>query len=483
MHKKSLLWPLVFVLIFFSVALFRHNHSLFNTFDTGLYLQLAVNYIINGSLASSVTGANNFLSIHFQPSFLLISPLLAIFPNPIMSAFIAIGSILIGVMIFHRETKTSNVWLAVITCIFVLHPSISGRIWYNFAPDIMAIPALIWLAFRLDNREPKPWIIWVLVLAWSGGCKEILWVVGAWVCLIRAWYVREERYMQLLLSVAQIAIFCFLYFFWMPGHSNGVNYFYQSFYFPNGFENYLDAFFILLSNLFSLRSIKTISLLIFATGFIPFIKFRISSLGAIPGMAVILLSHSGQIHHIGNHYLIPVLPFLLVAGIHNADLATKFFARVRPTKWWLIIPAMLLTIFYNGIVDSLALGIMNSRTVHFREDARHFAQNYVSVDYPLLIDGGLQPHIPEVQTSIVLLNFTGNPHFLTAEEMNESFYVLTSTRLKNIENCSQVKIGSNLDVNLKYFQKLCLRVKSDAKELVHYDESGITGYFVQKRRL
>ena len=143
-QKRNIL-GVAFFLLFVSLiyGFYRGYRSLFHSFDTGLYLQLAHNFFSNLSLESSLVGEKNFLSHHFQPTFIVFTPIIYLFPYTYTLSILAFMCIAISTYFIVKNIKFTHTYQVLLLFPFILSPAAVGRVWANFCPDIFPVSLFI----------------------------------------------------------------------------------------------------------------------------------------------------------------------------------------------------------------------------------------------------------------------------------------------------------------------------------------------------
>jgi len=456
---------------------------LIDAFDTGIYLQVAHNLTAHGTFASSLTGESNFMAHHFQPVVALLTAPLALAYRPLTLLVLDALAVAVTVVILLR--KNSAVGLPVVTSTIVLamlfHPAIAGRIDHSFSPDALALPAFAWMASSLEGGPSQSRIgSWMIAIVWAGICKETFWIINGAVLL--AVFLRTRRLGWLVGSAACAVIFTLLFGWWMPAHTDLPAYYGLSYYFtPEESQSLGSVLRALLGNVFSSRSLVSCLTLVWMTLALGFIRPRWTWIPAGVALGFVVIARSDLVHHPANHYLLPVLPFLAVAAMHNAKTLARRASRWRiDHKYGMFMALMPLayTLFFSGgIIYSLATISGTPKRAFLRQDIADFSKKFLSNETSLIVDSSLQPALFNHQDLTVLLNFSGNPRLLNSHELNAAHTLLTTVELKKLDDCHAVQVGGDeLHVNYDFFIKLCERVKSDGELLGVWEQSGLVGY-------
>jgi uncharacterized membrane protein len=481
--------PVAFLIAcFVLVGALRDIYVLVDAFDTGLYLQWLNGYWQNGTLSSSVTGEDNFLAHHFQPIALLFSPLATFFARPVTLYLLSAAAIGLSWWIGRKYFLKNHRWYNGVFLLLVAHPAISGRLWFSFVPDILAFPAFFWMALQLSNPvtlrlDGRNCILWICAFLWAGLAKETFWLTNAVVAVVAFIRLQNSSRAKLffaVLAMIHVSMFLVLFLSWMPANTNMASYYGLTFYFgPNASTDLSPVSLViqLAHNFFSLTTLKTLLHLIFLTCAVFFLRPSVVWLAALPGLGLILLSSSSQLHHPANHYLIPVLPFLFVPAFFAQERYGRIMARIPRgigPAYWSLIPIGFAVFMSYGIVDQVINIVTNKKIAYLRDDVQIAKIQHLGTSDHLVVDGLLQPLFPEYENVTVLLGHIGNPKRLDLKQLSVPLKIVTTVDLKAIADCSTVRVGAeHLKVDYQYFQELCLLVQSRAIALAAYKDSGL----------
>lgn len=488
---KMPLAALLAIAIFFLAGAIRDRATIVDAFDTGLYLQWLHGFWSNGSLASSITNETNFLAHHFQPIALLLSPLLAFGGRPLTLFLVSALTVAVAIRIFMRASNHHRLAMFLASITLVTHPSIAGAIWYSFTPDILALPAFIWAALALTKRVAAPTWQWVLCFAWAGLCKEVFWLTGASIAFVRALQLFKAKAPRLLwlnfaiLSILQLACFMVLYLYWMPKNTSLPDYYGVRFYLSADLIQQLpgkipatELLSALLNNFLSLQTLKTLALLVLLSGIWPVLRPSIVWISALPGLLLVLLAKDPQLHHPANHYLISVIPFLLVPAACNPPSLPKRLTIVSRKLLRLVVittalmPLMFITFMEHGFLDQAQSMYHNPHVFRVRSEFSSIKEQHIKSDDHLIVDGILQPLMYDYSNVHVLLAHVGNP--VKADLSRRPLKIVTSVDLQAIHDCMSVQLGGpHLRADYQHFRELCALVKVNATKLYNNQEAGL----------
>ena len=496
-HALHLLWPIIGLVTFVTSLLllfgaYRESRAVLHTFDTGLYLQLLENLHRYGDFASSVTGEHNFLAHHFQPIVVAALPAYILFPSATTLFTLDALSILACIFILLRGWKNNlpPLILGAAALSMLLHPTIASRIFFSFVPETFALPALAIQARLLLRERPlgrRELILLALAQGFAGCCKETLWIVNATSSVLLAWRFRHSRLSLLgngALALINSALFIFLFIYWMPAHTVMPHYYGLKYYRNPDVtgDGVLDIVQAMFANLTSLRSLKTLGLIIALSGFIPFLDLNSALLAAIPALALILTTSHPPVHNPSNQYLIPALPFLWASGL-NA-LQSKRIERILPNLARLVpllIVAMPVTFTWPEVTFLLHKITDDPRTEFIAADMDKVRQAIPDKKQAIIVaDGNLQPRLADYRNVSALLEFIGNPHAMDDSRFAQVTDVVTLFDPRALTSCEAVTpdVTDQLDYDYRAFYKYCHWIKDHSFAATAYPASGIFHFHV-----
>ena len=399
------------------LAWFRQSAALVNTFDTGVYLQILYNFAHYGDLASSLTNESNFLAHHFQPLILSFLPFTLGHWQPlglflVAALLLGFSALLwwhyLGLMGGNRHGLERLAFLVV----FLLTPSLSFRVFYSFTPEILALPSLIYLSFRLSAKDPPLFDVGIILnLVLIGLCKENYWLTAAGFSCAFALRHKDNRVSAALATLLFLLIFAALFFWWMPAHRSELRYYAREFY-PFLQLPFLELIQGAVLNFFSSRSLETLCRLFIFQGLgLALLGLKWLWLPLLPGLMQILLSSAPQLHHQANHYGIMVDPIIWQGAWLGWMYIRRYLAK-RSLRLTLLTGLCALYFFSAIISDSQSpLYYMqraltaDDKTWHRRRDLSQ--QLHDAVTPPILAEDFLPPLFPEWQNVHVLLRYPG----------------------------------------------------------------------------
>lgn len=500
--------------VLLAIGAVRSSRLMVHAFDSGIYLQ-----ILSGLAAdwgsrnwsslflwpSSVTGESNFLGHHFQPIVIVLLPAYYFLKSPIglfaVSALciaMAVGLTALHSESLHRSLNQqpgSRRPLEIIlgSLLFAVFPAFSARLYFGFAPDVLAVPALTMQAIFLSGFSARNngvlfrpsrfgkislgftgALLFISSQIWSGACKEVFWIINSWVALLLAIQLRRHgdiRGSNLLVfwTVIQFAAFFWLFLVWMPGQSNHVRY-----YGLNYFDFKMTA--LLQTNWLAILE------LLFASGFfVALLRPSFCLLGAIPGLMIVILARYQQVQSTTAIYALAFVPFFIVAVSDNLVRLSDRRARIgRWLLWGAVVASIVLQLplMYRSVRPAWTTSLENLPV-----DVADARQRFDKDAY-LLVDGNLQPAFHRWRQVRIILGFVGNPAPLKQRDFDAATDVLTMLDVDQLNDCREIQPDSTDDwaapgvpyYDYPGFVRFCQWLRNVSRDKVIYPNSGLVHY-------
>ena len=503
-----------------ALGMLRSSREMVHAFDTGIYLQILAalkeawaSSGWHGLLVwpSSVTGEANFLAHHFQPIVALLLPIYSIVPSTEVLFFVSWLSLGLTAVILGMRTDAlrgsvahgqihGGFWAGAVGPVFIcLFPAFAARLYFGFAPDILAVPAFAMQAIIINSlseqgsgailtppRHDRIWagggvhlgfgaiLIFFLAQIWAGACKEVFWIINAWSAFILAarlnWLVQRRKGLIMgIWAAVQLGIFFWLFSSWMPQHSLHKGYYGLS---------YLD---------FKLTALlqanwSGILELLFAAGFLAvLLRPTWSFLLILPGLAIVVLARYSQIQSPTAIYPLAFVPFLAVIITDNMAILTGW--RLRLTRL-LVIAAIA-----AGVILQAPL-LIRSVTPAFSKTAKALTIDLAVVRKSLapnaflLVDGNLVPALHTWRDVRVILGFIGNPAPLGPPDFKAATDVLTMFDVDQLQSCGEVRPDATDDWAARGvpfhdydgFQRFCEWLRQVPRQKQVHADSGLVHY-------
>ncbi len=187
--------------LFSVLSIARHEHYLTNAFDMGQMIQ-ALWKIHHGQGGFSTVTGLSILGDHAR----FITYVAAWLPTSIrlmvvlQAAALASGAVPVFLM---ARRRAPGGWAAVLAFLYLLYPALQWMTLFDFHPEILATPLLLWALWAIDGPE---WVYWV-TLGVAIACREdvalVVVVMGTVLILERR---RRQGALTLALGAAALVL-------------------------------------------------------------------------------------------------------------------------------------------------------------------------------------------------------------------------------------------------------------------------------------
>lgn len=320
--------------LFFSVITVM-KHSSFNStaYDLGIFDQTIWGYSRGEMLLNTVRGIN-LLGDHMHPILFLFAPLYKFLPMPeallvLQSLALALGALPIYWMARKRIGQTAA---ALISVSYLLYPSLQYINMFDFHPEALAIPLLLFALYFADARK---YAAAIAMLILTGLSKEhfplAMASVGAYIFL-----AQKKRKLGLLLAAAGIIWFIINFKILLPhfagqaayAHIRGYEYLGNSL--GEAAKNAVLHPQLIIGNLLAFDKISYLALLMFPAG-----AAAVALLGlpylllAAPFLAINMLRSQDLTTAILYQHNAELIPFIYFAVIMGAQSLTKLLTLLK----------------------------------------------------------------------------------------------------------------------------------------------------------
>lgn len=332
-QQHAALWLLIFAMIVYILvmgteSIVRYATYKATAFDLGNMDQVIWN-TLHGRFfqftnqAIDWYGPPNRLGVHVEPILLPISLLYSFGGDPrILLAFqtlvLAAGAPAVY-LLARRYLPSWPLVAALLAAAYLLSPALIGINIFDFHPDCLATPLLLYALLALTHRRTA----WFLLLCFlTCTCKEDMPMAVAFLGLLLIWKYRQPR-LGLLLLIGG-ALWTFIAFKWVLPHfytgiqSNNFWYRYRVYGNTPGeaiFNLSLHPW-LLLTEIITLPRIYYLFSLLRSTGFLALLAPE-WLLPALPKAASNFLSTNGPNYSGIYHYNAAVIPFVMLSAIHG----------------------------------------------------------------------------------------------------------------------------------------------------------------------
>ena len=294
-------------------------HNSFNTYalDLGLFTQ-TLKYSLEGKLLYTTIDQASYFADHFSPILLLLVPIYWLFPNAVtllVVQAVAAGASVYFVYLLTRSFKFSHRTGILFQILFCLNPLLWGLLLFDFHPEVLAIPALLYMFYGMINKNDLAiYTGFFIALLTKETIIVILGILGFYRLVEH--YIKEKTINRQALFIfgTSIAFYSFAIFTayaassWeMPKMLQYSSYRYSYIELP-----LLQAVSAYFENLLNRNTIFMVAAYLAPFGLLPLGSLR----WAAPGLFILLINISstypGQ-NSIFYQYAAPALPFLFTA--------------------------------------------------------------------------------------------------------------------------------------------------------------------------
>ena len=336
--------------ILFACSSLRHALFQSGAFDLGIFDQ-AVYLISQGDAPISSWLGFHILGDHAALIFYPLALLYKIYPDvhwllAVQAIALACGALLTWMLARQAGLKTQQ--QNAIACVYLLYPLIFNLNLFDFHPEAIALPALLW-AILAARRGKIAWFC--LAIAIVLACKAVLALtvatMGFWLLI---W---EKRRGEGAIAIcAGVAWFLIATQVIIPAFGSAAadvaRHLPRYGYLGNSFGEIIKNLFLqpglVLGKIFSLGTLEYLSLL-----FLPVICLSPQHLtplvGAIPTLLMNILSQAPAQRNLVHHYSLPILPFLLVAAISSLAAGRGWLQSGRAIALWSLVAFLALAKF------------------------------------------------------------------------------------------------------------------------------------------
>ena len=387
----------VYVVLMGAIALTRHRALLTHALDFGYYVQV-VWAIAHGLPARVSLPPMHAWGDHFSPVLYLLAPLgwlPQVAPLLLLAQTVILAAGGFAVYAFARRRLQDDGLAAGLALIYLVNPSLHGINIRDIHPQAFAIPLLITAALALDAGR---WGWCAVALALTAGCREDAAIAlvgfGLWAALARRrWAVGAG------VAVAALALLVFDTRVLMP-YFRGEPYPHLVKRYSHLGSSVPDVLLTLVARPWRwlpvlLQPIKVVYLLALVAplAFLPLLA-PLALAGALPVLAVNLLTFDRVLFHHRTQYQAFVLPFLILAAVDGLVVLRAWLARRGPTR--LSPRAVLIAAFLISVA-------LTSRTINDlmvtrwglgpEQRAAHALAARIPPGVPVSVNERMQPHL------------------------------------------------------------------------------------------
>jgi uncharacterized membrane protein len=319
-------------------AILRYDTFKATAFDLGNMDQSVWNTLHGRPFEVTNQGADWYgpptrLAMHFEPIIFLVAPLYLIYADPrtlLILQTVALASGALPVFLLTRKYIPTLPLLApVMVAAYLISPALIGLNIFDFHFVSLATPFLLYAILALTYRRFF-WCIIACILAAS--CKEDIPFAVAMLGVLAIWKYKAPRVGTVLFIGGMLwGFMAFLYI--IPHfHPGGNNYLYRYAALGNTPQEIIVSFLLhpdlLFSMFITLDRFYYLANLLRSAGFLALLAPE-WLLGALPGLAINLLSVDDKIYSGVFHYNAAIIPFIMLSSIHGLRRAIMVWQQWR----------------------------------------------------------------------------------------------------------------------------------------------------------
>ena len=345
----------LYLVLMGTIVVTRHLAFRTHALDLGYYVQLVWN-LAHAHGARVTLPAMHAWGDHFSPVLYLFIPLGWLVPGAVslvlaQTAILAAGAL--GVYAFtHRRLGDARV-AAGMAGLYLLNPTLHGINVRDVHPAAFAVPLVVTAALAFDSRRPV-WCAAALMLALASREDAAVAGVGfaVWLALARRRWALGAGLALVCVAVLWADINALMPHFRGEAYPHLKRFAYLGDSLPEVLTTIVFEPWRWLGVVLTTPKLVYVVALVAPLGFLPLLAPRAAA-GALPGLAMTLLSTDPALFNYRSQYQAFVLPFLVLAAVEG-------FAVFRSRVWWAarLPPAAPLT---AGVLVSL---VLTSNTVN-----------------------------------------------------------------------------------------------------------------------
>lgn len=430
------------ILLISSIA----RHELFNSGGDLAFFDQCIYLISQGKQPISSKLGFHVLADHAAWILYFVALLYKIYPSVywlfgVQSTALALGAVpTYFLAIKGGLTKNQAITIA---AAYLLYPLIYNANLLEFHPDTIAVPTLLTAVLAARTKKIVWFCISVLIVL---GCKAVLSLtvvaMGIWLLLFE-----KRRLYGVIAIISGISWFLIANKIIIPFFGSEAalvsRHFYRYSYLGKSFSETLQIILfrpqVIISNIFSVINLEYLSFLLapIIWGLIP--KYMTPLIGAIPCLALNILSDHPSQKNLIWHYSLPVIPFLMLALIASIAADTAWVKQRKSIILWSLFWFLALGKF----------GFFTSKYINNLDNlqATKEAISLIKTQDSVLTTDIITPHLTHRQQ--ISFKYKIN-------ELNNFHYILLNTRhpgwaatAEDYDNLTK-ELKKNSDFNLKY---------------------------------
>lgn len=362
--KDRIVWLLItaYILCFGYLSFLKYQSFGYQDFDLAVYSQALWN-ILHGSIYSSILGID-FLGNHACFIVFLIAPVYFVFKSPLVLLFIqsiSLGIAAYPIYLIAKKELNRNIGLAIVF-IYLIYPALGYVNLFEFHPQTLAVPFLIFTYYYFEKENFK---MFVIFMSLSLICQENISLIIA-LFGICAFFIKKDIKWLLTPFLIGMAWFCIMVFKIIPYfNKNTIDFISIYSHIGNSLPEAL-GFIILhpikiIKTMFEWQKIVYLLQIFLPVSFLPLFDLRIFIIAPI--FVQHLLSLRPSEYNINTHYAAELIPFIFISTIYGIKrIISSCHLEAKAIRIFFI--SFILII---GVISSVYLG-PQSRLIKYSRD-------------------------------------------------------------------------------------------------------------------
>ncbi len=427
--RNLIILILLYIIVFSTLCVLKHNSFNSTAFDLGLYDQSVWGYSQGKTIFNTVRGAFPF-GDHVTPILFLLAPFYLVYSSPVtlvilQTILLALGAV--PLYWFARE-KLGKRFGVPFALLYLLYPSMQYINLFDFHPDALMIPLFLFAFYYLEKKEHAKGFLFI---ALAGMCKEYAPLLVSMMGLYMFFVKKNKKTGLSIFFIGLLWFFINIKIITPFYRPEGFAYFSMYGYLGNSLSEII--FTSMTNPLLVLSNLATPGKAIYlALLFMPLLPALLSLefLIALPGFFIILLSQTTSYSAIVYQHTSMLIPFLFISAVYGVKkiLRTKL---LKPKLVLSLILAMgLISYFAYGPFTVLyRINDFNTNTAHVK--AGYEALDLIPKDASLSASSWALPHLSHRSMIYMFPNPFHEIASLSKPLLNSTDYVLLDVSRKD----------------------------------------------------
>ncbi|MCX5687439.1 MAG: DUF2079 domain-containing protein [Candidatus Omnitrophica bacterium] len=453
--KDRIVWLLIaaYISCFGYISFLKYQSFGYQDFDLAVYSQTLWN-ILHGSTYNSILGID-FLGNHAGFILFLIAPVYFVFKSPLTLLFIqsiSLGIAAYPIYLIAKKELNRNIGLAIVS-IYLIYPAVGYVNLFEFHPQTLAVPFLIFTYYYFEKENFK---MFVIFMSLSLMCQENIALIIA-LFGICTFFIKKDIKWLLTPLLIGMAWFCIMVFKIIPYFNKGTIDFISIYnHIGNSLPEVLGSIVLhpikIIKIMFEWQKMIYLSQIFLPVSFLSLFDLRIFIVAPI--FIQHLLSLRPSEYDISTHYAAELIPFIFISTIYGI----KRIISTSQLKARIIKRFFILAILIISVISNIYLG-PQSRLIKYSKDFKKDISDYIKQSFVNKI-----PETAGVVSTFEFLPKLSNRNYLYSfHHVVNGFYTLSNKPYVFPENAEYALLDFNdsltfdsfyipgSDVNLRKF--------------------------------